>query len=414
MSPGRARVVIVGAGPAGATTSLFLSRLSVPHVLLDSTRFPRDKPCGDGLTWKVVTTLQELDPALLDALMDNREEVQPIEECRFFSPGGHPVTLRSCPSDRVTRGPIGCTVSRRYFDAFLLSKLDRSAADVRLGWRVTDVRRGERGLVLQAAHDGTCDELEAELVICADGAQSSLARKLTGAPPRRRSCGLGMRRIYENVGATEGPRAFEFHFLAGRAPAYVWFFPMAGGRANVGVAQLARRRRSNEERLDARFAGLLARHPALASRLAGARPVGEIGVGTLPMDYTARAVHGDRFMLVGDAAGLIDPFTFEGIGNAMWSARVAAGTAAEALRGGRCAASDLAGYRARLDEELEGELAVNRMLGRIVAMPVLFDVAARRVSRREHLRELFDGMLTNPEARRRFADPRFLFRLFFR
>jgi flavin-dependent dehydrogenase len=118
-------------------------------------------------------------------------------------------------------------------------------------------------------------------------------------------------------------------------------------------------------------------------------------------------------MLVGDAGHLIDPFTGEGIGNAMYAGYYAALRAAEALRTGDGSAASLAPYEADVYRVLGPELEVSHRLQKMVRYPWLFNFLMRIGARNRELRELMTCMFNDVDLRNRFRDPRFYIRLLF-
>ena len=91
-------VLIIGAGPGGATTSLFLAKLGIPHCIVDAAVFPRDKICGDGLDLKVVRVLHHLDPTITTSEMFDHQEIIPSWGARIITPNGRANEFRQTPA----------------------------------------------------------------------------------------------------------------------------------------------------------------------------------------------------------------------------------------------------------------------------------------------------------------------------
>ncbi|MFM8788127.1 MAG: NAD(P)/FAD-dependent oxidoreductase, partial [Bacteroidota bacterium] len=121
--PLEADVLIVGAGPAGATTSLFLERQGVEHCVIDQSSFPRDKICGDALSGKVLDVLARLDPALVEEMETMAQEFLPCYGITFVAPNGTELSIpfRTKIANRQTAA--GFISPRLDFDAFMVSKI---------------------------------------------------------------------------------------------------------------------------------------------------------------------------------------------------------------------------------------------------------------------------------------------------
>jgi flavin-dependent dehydrogenase len=154
----------------------------------------------------------------------------------------------------------------------------------------------------------------------------------------------------------------------------------------------------------------LRRVPAVAEKLSGAERVGGIrGVG--PLARRVRRVTGDGFLLVGDAAGFLDPFTGDGIFDALRGAQLAAPIASAALRSGSVSAGDLDPYRAERRRVFLARQQVRNLVQGFIHVPVLMDYATARLDRREDLGQTLTGVLGNFRPARHALSPLFLARL---
>src|SRR5690606_35543296 len=165
-----------------------------------------------------------------------------------------------------------------------------------------------------------------------DLANSTFATRHAGISMDPRHHCAGVRAYYRGVTGLDPQGFIELIFLKDLLPGYLWIFPLPDGRANVGLglrSDVVRKRRTDLKKL---LRTLLAEHPQLRGRFAQATAEGPVQGMGLPLASKRQALSGDGFMLVGDAAHLIDPFTGEGISHAMISGVHAANRAAEALR----------------------------------------------------------------------------------
>lgn len=298
--------IVVGGGLAGAVTALELARRGLGSLVVDRAVFPRDKPCGEGLLPHGVDALATLGLAdVLDAIA-----APPFRGIRFRC--GDVAATGDFPDDAVGRG-----VCRLRLDAAVRDAVARHP-DVELAHgRVLDVTPAD-GRMRVRLDGGTM--LEAPVVVGADGARSTVRRCLgLDRPPPRRGR-FALRGHFELPAGTPLPDRVELT-VAGGFELYVT--PVAP--ALVGVAAIVEQETMAADGGTAatRLAALVARVPAVADRLAGARLVDRV-LACGPLRVRARAVARDRVVLVGDAAGYVDAITGEGMSLAFRTASLAA------------------------------------------------------------------------------------------
>jgi geranylgeranyl reductase family protein len=362
-------VLVVGAGPAGSAAAAALARAGLDVLLVEARAHPRPKACAEYASPRILEELRRL--GLPDGAWQS--DALPLRGMRVIR--GRDAVEVSYADRSGPRGAWG--LDRQAFDATLARHaeaagarlLDHASLDD-LHWRGGRGGLGGRvaGAVLRTA-DGRCD-VRCRWLIGADGARSRVAQRLSVEravlAPRR----LGLVAHYEGV--AELPDHGEMHVGPG---GYVGLAPLAGGRLNVGMAlPLDGDRRAAE----ARFDGAIAALPAVTARLAGRRRLTPLR-GASPIGHRVARAAGDGWMLVGDAAGFIDPFTGEGIYRALRSARAAA----EALSGGDEGAD--ARYRALRRHAFAAKDALTWVVQGMLASPPLMGYALRRLARRPEL-----------------------------
>ncbi len=405
-------VTILGAGPAGCTAALFLAQAGIASTLIERAEaYPRDKVCGDALSGKVVDVLRRLDPALVPALAAEATSLGSYG-IRFVAPNGRDVVL---PFKANATTPPGYISQRLDFDAFLFEQVRRQPLiTVQLGRTLKTVARSGAGFDLAFADGGT---ERAELLLAADGAHSPIARQLHGFTVEPAHHCAGLRAYYHGVGGLQDRGIIELHFLKETVPGYLWVFPLTDrdgrtGRANVGIGirsdQVSRRRLDLKKLL----VELLNTSPELAPRFAGAQLEGPIQGFPLPLGSKRRPISGAGYLLLGDAGALIDPFTGEGISNAMVSGLVAARAVTAALRAGRTDAAFFAEqYDAEVYKKLWSELRLSRILQELVAVPGLFNFVVNRAATSPTLRQTLTSMFDNLDMRAQLRNPLFYLRL---
>lgn len=405
-------VVIIGAGPAGATASLFLAKEKIKHVLIDKAVFPRDKICGDALSGKVLPILKKLNPALLDELASSHAALG-SRGITFVAPNGKSIDIPfKSVSSSSTHFP-GYISRRMDFDNFLVSKLDHAYAEFRQGTQLVSTERNENGLELKISSSEKEERITARLVICCDGDRSVMA-KSSGLKQVEEDhyCG-GIRAYYKNVSGMHPENFIELHFLDELLPGYFWIFPLPGGFANVGAGMLSKSISRKKINLRDAMLNIIKYHPQISKRFDNASLEGKILGWGLPLGSKRRTLSGDHFLLCGDAASLIDPFTGEGISNAMFSGMTAAHTAVEALNENMFSGTFLQRYDQRVYSRLWSELKLSRRMQQLCNYPSLFNLVVNKAEKNKTFRDTISCMFDDLDLREKLRNPMFYIKLLF-
>ncbi|GAB2913792.1 hypothetical protein GCM10027047_09680 [Rhodococcus aerolatus] len=293
-------VLVVGAGPAGSAAALAARRAGRSVLLLDAADFPRDKVCGDGVAPHALDVLAGLGVDTTGLVAGSA----PVHTLDLRSPGG--VTAR-----RRTQRP-GWVVPREVLDARLRAAAVADGVQVRRH-RVRTVRPVPGGVDV--------DVVAAGVVVAADGAESVVRRQAGVPAPRAGTVALAIRGYAPSGAWPAGEQLLTM--TTAHWPAYAWAFPVGDGTANVGYGELLRGAPPTRAHLVERLHALLP----------GVEPT-RLRAHRLPLS-TGRVRQPDgRVLLVGDAAGLVNPVTGEGIFYAVLSGALA-GAAAGADDPGR-------------------------------------------------------------------------------
>ncbi len=377
MKPLTADVAVVGAGPAGAAAAIGLAGAGRQVVVVDRSPFPRDKYCGDGLTTGALRLLEHLglDPSSISSWRAATNLV-------IRAPSGLEVAY---PFSR--RGQYAATAERRQLDSALVALARRAGAEVLDGRACEGVTVDADRVVLKVAGVGP---LHARYAIAADGMWSPVRRMLGLSLPAYRGDWHAFRQYYAGVGP-QAAASLRVWFEPEILPGYVWSFPLPGGAANVGFGVSRATHRTGSL---ARLWDELRSRPHIAEVLGpGATPADRPRAWPIPTRLGDLPLAAERVLFCGDAAGVGDPMTGEGIGQALLSGLLAAEALDAAGPDGEAAARRL--YRAGVARHLERDFVFTRMLGRALRSPAGCNAAvgisgATPWTRRNFARWLFE------------------------
>lgn len=311
----RTDVLVVGAGPGGSAAAAWSAAAGLETVLVDAAVFPRDKPCGDGLTPRAIAELRRLD---LDDFLIGRGTNWGLRAHGFGQtlhlpwPGGNLPTT-------------GSAAPRTELDDAVLRVAKGWGTQVLEGAKAVAVDRDARGFVRSVTVAGATGRrtIHCQRLVVADGARSHLGRLLGRQWHRDTAYGVAAR-AYIDSGRSRDPwisshlelRNASQEILSG----YGWVFPLGDGSVNIGVGTLATARRP----ADINLRELLGHYVSL--RRGDFDLTGEVrGVWSalLPMGGAVSGVAGPNWVLVGDAAGCVNPLNGEGIDYALETGRLA-------------------------------------------------------------------------------------------
>jgi geranylgeranyl reductase family protein len=403
------KITILGAGPGGATTALFLAKAGIPCLLIEKETFPRDKICGDALSAKCVDMLRKIDPAMLDDFINLDIQVESAG-INFIAPSLEVLKL-SFGINTGNKNTIAGFISKRiHFDQFLINYVkQKPTIELIENCGIKEILKLENGWILKSNEY----EVETELLIDASGANSPFARHHAGIEKEDMHYSAGLRAYYKNVKGMDKENYIELHFLKEFLPGYFWIFPLPNGEANVGVGVRSDVVKKSKMNLKKEMLELIQAHPAFKNRFAEAELIGDIKGFGLPLGSKQRPLSGNRYMLVGDAASLIDPFTGEGISNAMISGMKAAETVISNIDQPDFNASSLSIYDKSVYRRLGPELKLSTHFLRALNYPWLFNFVVRKANKNRTLRETMCCMFESVDLRKKLRNPIFYFKFLF-
>ena len=398
-------VIIVGAGPAGSTAALYAHKLGLNCILLDKAVFPRDKICGDALSGKSVRLMRELN--LLEGV--EKLEGSEINRITFGSPSHSQFDVHlkgNKNNDFITKGYV---VPRKIFDNFLFKKADE-LTETRQGFTVNDIIYENDNIsgVKGTNIEGKEEILNAPIIMGCDGANSIIARKLGLYEMDMENTAVAIRCYYEGV---EGlSNQIELHYVSEVKPGYFWLFPAGNDKANIGIG-LSKNDAKKEDRTLRQIMDEIVQSDYFRSRFGNARPLEKPVGWNLPLGRIQRKNHGNGFMLLGDAAGLVDPFTGEGIGNAMVAAKYAMQVASKAKNHKDYSERSFSEYDQLLWDDIGGELRTSTKLQSLARSSFLLNFVINRAARNEEVQSIISGMLSHEIPKDELSSPMFYLKI---
>lgn len=346
------QVLVVGGGPGGASAAYWLAQDGVEVLLVEKRHYPREKACGDGLTPRAVRQL-------IDMGFDfDRPDIHRIVGLRSYA--GDVMLEIPWPEHSIYPN-WGATLRRSELDGRVAGLAESAGATVLRGVEAVAVVEGGDLAGVELRRDGEDSEVVTpRYVVVADGSLSRFGRRLGAERRHDYPFGLAVRGYWESPNSSDGfmESRLDIRDDEGRMmPGYGWVFPMGDGTVNVGaglVSTFKGWKDINTSRILDAYLNGLPDHWRIGSDPV-ARPIG----GKLPMAFSVDPKAGRNWLLVGDAAGAVNPFNGEGIDYAYETGRLAAGFLSNAL------VSDDSGGLTAYEDALVSEYAAYHRVARI-------------------------------------------------
>jgi flavin-dependent dehydrogenase len=218
-----------------------------------------------------------------------------------------------------------------------------------------------------------------------------------------------VRAYFENVGG--GDSLLEIHFDSGLMPGYAWIFPLAGGRANVGLGTYVSRSRQRDVDLKQALRRFIQENPYARERLAQARMISPLKGFPLRAQMRSVTPFADNVLVAGEAAGLVNPLNGEGIGTALISGELAARRALAALEQGDFSAAFLSAYAQSLRQHIGRNHQIAALLRRLLSVPGVLNRTVQRARRDHGFAQTLFGVILEAEPPAAVLRPGFLLRL---
>ena len=402
-------VIVVGAGPGGSACAALCYEKGLRVLLLEKGKYPKDKICGDAISGKSAAVLNDLN--LVDEVAVNPNAR--VYGVLFSSPKKDEIVIPFPQKDLNAPEPKPGYVQRRMVFDNIVFQHAKSIVNTIEEFSVNDLIQENNFVVgVKGKHkDGREQEFRGKVVVGADGAASVVARKLGVEQKDPDHIIMAIRAYYRGItGMTPN---IELHFIESIIPGYFWIFPLEDGTANVGIGMVKSDMQKTKMNLTEAMFKAIEEDPLFKNRFKNAEIEGPVRGWTLPSGSKRTKNHGNGWILIGDAASLIDPFSGEGIGNAMTSGKYASEVISEALRANDFSEKFFYKYEKMIQENLDPELKNSYSLQKWGKHKWLLNFLIGKASKNKQVQELLSGMLVNEEAKKKLYSPLFYLKLLF-
>lgn len=392
-----ADVVIVGAGPGGASAAFHLATLGFNVAVLDKSCFPRDKICGDGLTPAAVSEIQ-LMGVDTTGWMRNRG--------LHVLGGGNEIYFEW--PEQATLPGYGMARTRMQLDNDLIERAKQAGAHLYQEHQVTGAIRSETGRIIgvkgRVGKGAEAKEFTAtgRLVVDAGGVSARLATSLGIEKKNNRPLGVAARTYFRSPRGNEPWMESHLELWSGKPgesellPGYGWIFPVGDGIVNVGLGSVSSDAKATALPYKQVFQKWVENLPADWG-FTPENQIGSLRSAALPMSFNRKPHYGNGLALIGDAGGMVSPFNGEGIAPAMKAGRLLADAAASAFGRETDAAFDLAMsvYPEQLQQVYGGYYSLGRIFVALIENPKIMRMCTYYGLPRRRLMKFVNKLLSD-------------------
>ncbi|QAA82696.1 geranylgeranyl reductase family protein [Aequorivita sp. H23M31] len=346
-------VLIVGGGPSGSALAFHLAKNGTKVIVAEAEKFPRDKVCGDGVSPIALSELDKMGITRTNVFAKANE----IKKVGLFLKDDEVYINLSKPEHLKFHARI---IPRIELDNMIYGAAKNAGATFMENSRVLKYSISPTAAVVTVKTVRGQSTIKARMVVGADGSRSTIARQLRGSKPSDDYQLLGLRAYYNNV---NGPTdRVDIYFSEEGFPGIFWMFPKGKSDANIGMAMVSKTFPKKPDHIKNLLQNHIANHPEIQKR---------IGTGTLeakmdgwPITFynKSQKLCADRVLLVGEAAGFINPLSGDGIQYALLSSSWAAEAIEKCLAQDEFSEFSLNSYVKRVNREVGFDFALSNLL----------------------------------------------------
>lgn len=366
----KCEVLIIGAGPSGASAAYWLAKAGIDVTVIEKKTFPREKTCGDGLTPRSVYQLEAMG---LGNFLATQHRYDGLRAVAF----GKEMELKWPYHEELPS--YGYIVTRYDLDQAVSQHAAKAGAKIIEGAEATGTTTDSSGkitgITIQMKSSGEKLTMEPTYVIIADGSNSRIGRSLGVTRDRNFPMGLAIRGYFSSPGTFDPyiESHLDIRTKQGEVlPGYGWIFPLGDGRVNVGIGLLSTAGRWKEVNTTKMMEAFVESAPK-RWELSLDDPIYKPTGGKLPMGFSLGPRRGPNYLIVGDASGAINPFNGEGIAYGYETGRIAADVVGDAIRFKD--PTVLARYERSIDDKYGDYYRVARVFVALIGKPIIMRTA---------------------------------------
>ena len=380
-------VIVIGAGPGGTAAATFLAKKGVRVLLLDRATFPREKICGDGLTPRGVAAIEHLG-----ALKQVTAAGQRINYAKVIAPNGR--SASSLIQDLGHDDTYMLAIPRIDLDHILVQNAVNEGVVLQEACKVDSIENSDDHVTVKGETVGKAAVFTAKYAIIATGANMGLLKK-QGFLDEAQQPIIAARAYFEN--AHHDKEHFNFHLNEVTLPGYGWVFPLQNNRVNIGVGIIPKKQKE-QNNIKAHFDSFINR-PYMKQVLSEATQLDDVKSYPIRTDFLTTLIYKQRTLLVGEAMGLVNPLTGEGIDYAIESGEIASEHLYHILHNGDQPA-DLCHYEKALKDKFSPIFKFSNQMVNCCMKPFMLNtmisVAAKRESLKNNLTSIILGLKEPP------------------
>ena len=319
------QVCIIGGGPGGTCSSAYLNKYKIPHVLIEADTFPRTKPCADTISIHELNRIKEILPNAYNELIKH-SKLHAMNGINFYSPLNKAYKYTFPSLSHFNGNASSYTIKRELFDHILFSEVKNlEYSDIYDGVRAIEIIHTKDGVTVKTSKG----IINCQMVIVASGCKSLFAQKYTHNSVENHHYSLGLRGYFRNV-KVDNEDYSEFYLDKKIFFGALYICALGNNLYNVNIVMKHGSLLGKKESFRKIFSDILEQHPVLAEKFKNATLEGKIEGHGLLLGSKKRTLSLNRTLFVGDAAGLIDIISANGIPQAMKSAKIAVDTIVKA------------------------------------------------------------------------------------